>query len=456
MATAEDLEVLEHIYQALLKRWPETRIEPSLDRIAALCDVLGSPQLSYPTIHVGGTNGKTTTTRMIDSLFRELGYRTGRFTSPHLESFLERISINALPIPAEGMIATYNDIALYLDLIDARQPHPISFFEAITALAFVAFAEFPVDIGVIEVGMGGEWDATNVVQSQVSVITPIGLDHQEYLGDTVEEIALTKSGIIKPESHVVMAAQPVEVATVLMARVIAKVAIPYREGVEFSVAKRDLAVGGQLVSIQGVFGLYEDVFIPLYGAHQASNAAVAIATAEVFAGVKLDDEVVRKAFANVESPGRMEVLYRDPTVIVDAAHNPHGAKALATTLEKEFDFESIFGVLAILGDKDVLGVLQELEPVIDRLVVTQNSSDRALPVDTLFDLAVGVFGSERVFKESNLRTAITYAMEQCTLINQVSDGVSAVIVTGSVVTAGETRAIVRSIAGIEDYLEYEE
>ena len=456
MATAEDLEVLEHIYQALLKRWPETRIEPSLDRIAALCDVLGSPQLSYPTIHVGGTNGKTTTTRMIDSLFRELGYRTGRFTSPHLESFLERISINALPIPAEGMIATYNDIALYLDLIDARQPHPISFFEAITALAFVAFAEFPVDIGVIEVGMGGEWDATNVVQSQVSVITPIGLDHQEYLGDTVEEIALTKSGIIKQESHVVMAAQPVEVATVLMARVIAKAAIPYSEGVEFSVAKRDLAVGGQLVSIQGVFGLYEDVFIPLYGAHQASNAAVAIATAEVFAGVKLDDEVVRKAFANVESPGRMEVLYRDPTVIVDAAHNPHGAKALATTLEKEFDFESIFGVLAILGDKDVFGVLQELEPVIDRLVVTQNSSDRALPVDTLFDLAVGVFGSERVFKESNLRTAITYAMEQCTLINQVSDGVSAVIVTGSVVTAGETRAIVRSIAGIEDYLEYEE
>ena len=456
MATAEDLEVLEHIYQALLKRWPETRIEPSLDRIAALCDVLGSPQLSYPTIHIGGTNGKTTTTRMIDSLFRELGYRTGRFTSPHLESFLERISINGLPIPAEGMIATYNDIALYLDLVDARQPHPISFFEAMTALAFVAFAEFPVDIGVIEVGMGGEWDATNVVQSQVSVITPIGLDHQEYLGDTVEEIALTKSGIIKPESHVVMAAQPVEVATVLMARVIAKAAIPYREGVEFSVAKRDLAVGGQLVSIQGVFGLYEDVFIPLHGAHQASNAAVAIATAEVFAGVKLDDEVVRKAFANVESPGRMEVLYRDPTVIVDAAHNPHGAKALATTLEKEFDFESIFGVLAILGDKDVLGVLQELEPVIDRLVVTQNSSDRALPVDTLFDLAVGVFGSERVFKESNLRTAITYAMEQCTLINQVSDGVSAVIVTGSVVTAGETRAIARSIAGIEDYLEYEE
>ncbi len=450
MTSPEDQQVLELIYQTLLKRWPETRLEPSLDRIAALCDVLGSPQLSYPTIHIAGTNGKTTTARMIDALFRELGYRTGRFTSPHLETFLERISINGLPIPAEGMIATYNDIALYLDLVDSRQPHPISFFEAMTALAFVAFAEFPVDIAIIEAGMGGEWDATNVVQSQVSVITPIGLDHQEYLGDTVAEIALTKSGIIKHESHVVMAAQPVEVATVLTARVIERVAIPYREALEFSVIKRALAVGGQLVTIKGIFDTYEDIFIPLYGAHQSSNAAVALAAAEAFVGVALDEEIVRRAFANVESPGRLEVLYRDPTVIVDAAHNPHGAHALAETLAREFDFESIFGVVAILGDKDALGVLKELEPVIDRLVVTQSSSDRALPVDQLFQLAVSVFGVDRVYQESELRTAITYAMEQCTLINQVSEGISAVVVTGSVVTAGQTRAIVRSIAGIEE------
>jgi dihydrofolate synthase/folylpolyglutamate synthase len=393
---------------------------------------------------------------MVDSLFRELGYRTGRFTSPHLESFLERIAINGRSIPAEGMIATYNDIALYLDLIDSRQPHPISFFEAITAMAFVAFSEFPVDIGVIEVGMGGEWDATNVVQSQVSIITPIGLDHQEYLGNTLEEIALTKSGIIKPESHVVLAAQPPEVATVLMAKVIAQSAIPYREGVEFSVAKRDLAVGGQFVSINGIFGTYEDIFIPLYGSHQASNAAVALAAVEAFAGVKLDEELVRRAFANVDSPGRLEVLYRDPTVIVDAAHNPHGAKALAQTLAQEFDFESIFGVVAILGEKDARGVLQELEPVISRLVVTQNSSDRALPVDELFALAVEIFGPERVFQENDLRTAITYAMEQSTLLNQVSEGISAVVVTGSVVTAGETRAIVRKISGLDDIEDFDE
>jgi dihydrofolate synthase/folylpolyglutamate synthase len=450
MTSPEDQLVLNHIYDALLKRWPETRIEPSLQRISAICDVLGSPQLSYPTVHIAGTNGKTTTSRMIDSLFRELGYRTGRYTSPHLETFLERVAINGLPIPAEGMIASYNDIALYLDLIDSRQPHPISFFEAVTALAFVAFAEFPVDVGIFEAGMGGEWDATNVVQSQVSVITPIGLDHMEYLGNTIEEIALTKSGIIKPESHVVLAAQPASVATVLTARVLERSAIAYREGVEFSLDRRDIAVGGQLLSINGVHGHYSDIYLPLYGAHQSINASVALAAVEAFAGVKLDEEVVRKAFANVDSPGRLEVLYRDPTVIVDAAHNPHGARALATTLASEFDFESVFGVLAILGDKDVLGVIQELEPVIDRLVVTQNSSDRAISVDRLYEMAIGVFGVDRVYKENDLRTAITYAMEQCTLVNQVSDGISAVVITGSVVTAGETRAIVRSIAGASE------
>ncbi len=447
MSTPEGLQAFDLIEAALLKRWPETRLEPSLDRIRALTYVLGDPQLTYPTIHIAGTNGKTTTSRMIDSLMHSLDYRTGRFTSPHLESFTERISINGEPISPEGMIAAYNDIALYLDLVDAKQPHPISFFEAITALAFVAFAEFPVDIGIIEAGMGGEWDATNVVTSAVSVITPIGLDHTEYLGETIEEIALTKSGIIKPESHVVLAAQPVEAATVLTARIIAQSAIPHREGVEFSVARRDLAVGGQVLTINGLYGEYTDIFLPLYGAHQASNAAVALAAVEAFAGVKLDDDLVRQGFANVESPGRIEVLHRDPTVIVDAAHNPHGASALAKTLQTEFDFESIFGVLAILGEKDVDGVLAELEPVFDRLIVTQSTSTRAMPVEVLYEKAIKVFGTDRVYQESDLRTAITYALEQCTLVNQVSEGVSAVVVTGSVVTAGETRSIMRKIKG---------
>ena len=450
MTTPEDLEVIKVIEAALMKRWPESQIEPSLDRIAALVDALGSPQLSFPTIHVGGTNGKTSTTRMIDALFSELDYRTGNFTSPHLESFLERISIKGEAISAAELIATYNDIALYLDLMDSRSDTAISYFEALTALAFVAFAEHPVDIGIIEVGMGGDWDATNVVQSAVSVILPIGLDHTEYLGETIEEIARTKAGIIKPESHVVLAAQEPEVARILLERVAEKSAIPYREGLEFALIRRDIAVGGQLLSIRGVHGDYTDIYLPLHGAHQAANAAVAIATVEAFVGVKLDEELVRSAFMKVASPGRLEILHRDPTVIVDAAHNPHGATALADTLRTEFDFESIFCVLGILGEKDVQGVLKALEPVVDRLVVTKSDSPRALPVAELFAQAVAIFGNERVFKEDDLASAITYAMEQVTLINQVSDGVSAVVITGSVVTAGSARVILKRIGRAEE------
>ena len=345
MTNSEDLELFHAVEAALLKRWPEAKIDPTMDRIAALVDALGSPQLSYPTIHIGGTNGKTTTSRIVDSLMTKLDYRTGRFTSPHLESILERISIKGQPISAEGFVATYNDIALYLDLIDSRQPNPLSYFEVLTAMAFVAFAEFPVDIGIIEVGLGGEWDSTNVVVPAVSVLTPIGIDHASYLGNTIEEIATTKAGIIKPESHVVLAAQEQSVAKILMERIAQKVCIPYREGVEFSVTKRAMAVGGQVMNIQGVFGEYKDIYLPLYGAHQASNAAVALATVEAFVGSKLTDELVQGAFNQVTSPGRLEVLYRDPTVIVDAAHNPHGAKALAKTLKNEFDFESLFAVI---------------------------------------------------------------------------------------------------------------
>ena len=449
MTSPEDLEVIKIIEAALMKRWPESKIEPSLDRISALVDALGAPQLSYPTVHIGGTNGKTSTSRMVDALFSELDYRTGRFTSPHLESFLERISIKGEAIAPAELIATYNDIALYLDLIDSRSDIPISYFEALTAMAFVAFAEHPVDIGIIEVGMGGDWDATNIVQSAVSVLMPIGLDHMEYLGETIEEIARTKAGIIKPESHVVLAAQEPEVARILLEKVVEKSAIPYREGLEFALIKRDIAVGGQLISVRGVHGEYTDIYLPLHGAHQAANAAVAIATVEAFVGVKLDEELVRAAFASVSSPGRLEILHRDPTVIIDAAHNPHGATALADTIRNEFDFESIFCVLGILGEKDAKGVLKALEPVVDRLIVTKSDSPRALPVAELFAEAVQVFGNDRVFKEDDLNSAITYAMEQATLINQVSDGVSAVVITGSVVTAGSAREILRKIGRSE-------
>lgn len=446
MTSKDDLARLEAIEKALLNRWPETRIAPTLDRIAALSDVLGSPQLSYPTIHIAGTNGKTTTTRLIDSLCFELGMRTGRFTSPHLESFLERISINGESISAEGMIATYNDIALYLDLIDSKMPNKLSFFEAMCALSFVAFAEFPVDVGIFECGMGGEWDSTNVINAAVSVITPIGFDHMEYLGDTLEKIATTKSGIIKEGSFAVLARQESEVAQVLTHKCAQVDATPIREGIEYSVKSRALAIGGQLISIAGVYGEYNDLFLPLHGAHQAANAATAIAAVEVFAGeTKLDEEVVRTALVNATSPGRCEIVMRNPTVIVDAAHNPHGAHSLKQTLSDEFDFDAVIGVVAPMGDKDVSGILEELEGVMSNVIVTRNSSHRAASVDELFDSAREIFGGERVQKFETLESAISAAIEQAKLQNAVQDSNVAVVIAGSVVTAGEARAIVRKL-----------
>jgi dihydrofolate synthase/folylpolyglutamate synthase len=446
MTSKDDLERLDAIEKALLNRWPETRIAPTLDRIAALADALGSPQLSYPTIHIAGTNGKTTTTRLIDSLCFQLGMRTGRFTSPHLESFLERISINGDPISPEGMIATYNDIALYLDLIDSRMPNKLSFFESMCALAFVAFAEFPVDVGIFECGMGGEWDSTNVINADVSVITPIGFDHMEYLGDTLEKIALTKSGIIKEGSFAVLARQEPEVAQVLMHKSAQVDATPIREGIEYAVKNRALAVGGQLISIAGVYGEYNDLFLPLHGAHQATNAATAIAAVEVFAGEsKLDEEVVREALVNATSPGRCEIVMRNPTVIIDAAHNPHGAQSLKKTISEEFDFESIIGVVAPMGDKDVDGILEELENVIGRLIVSKNSSHRAAELSELKSIADGIFGNDRVTAIESLQEALVKAIEQAKLDNGVSDSNTAVLVAGSVVTAGEARGIIRRL-----------
>ena len=447
MSTADNLETVAAIEKELLKRWPENKIEPTLDRISALTDLLGSPQLSYPTIHIAGTNGKTTTSRIIDGLMTELGYRTGRFTSPHLQSFLERISIKGVAITPAEFIKNYNDIALYLDLIDSKQPHQISYFEALTALAFVAFAEHPVDVGVIEAGLGGQWDATNVVRSQVSVMTPIGLDHMDYLGNTVEEIAQTKAGIFKPESNVVLAAQTPEVAKVLMKQVAKVAAIAFREGIEFSVASRAIAVGGQLISINGVHGLIEDIFLPLYGAHQANNAAVALAAVEAFAGVALDAELVRSAFSKVSSPGRCEVIHRDPTVIIDAAHNPHGAKAIATTINSEFDFETVIAVVAVLGDKDAAGILAQLAEVADYLILSENSSPRALGANELAKIAGQFFTPEQIEIIPELRGAITYATEKANLSNQVNDGVSAVLITGSVTTAGDAKSILQKMAG---------
>lgn len=439
----EDQILIDEIEKKLLARWPETRIEPTLERIAALVDVLGSPQLTYPTIHIGGTNGKTTTSRMIDSLLFEMGLRTGRFTSPHLETYLERISINGQNIDPKAMIFSYHDIAAYLDLMDSKFEHPISFFEAMTALAFVAFAEHPIDVGVIEVGMGGEWDATNVVDADVSVIMPINLDHTEYLGETLTEIAQTKAGIIKESGFVVLAQQEPEAAKELLKRAAAMGADVAREGVEYSVLSRSLAVGGQLLTIQGASDTYEDIFLPLHGKHQASNAAAALVAVEAFFGdQELDIEAVRAGFANVTSPGRCEVVHRDPTIILDAAHNPHGAAAIAETVQSEFTFDEVIGVVAPMGDKDIHGILLELEQVLDSIIVTANSSSRSTPVDELEKIAIEIFGADRVFSDETLEKALERAIKDT--VRPLSDDTIGILVTGSVVTVGEARSYLRS------------
>lgn len=438
----DDQARIDAIEKALLARWPENRIAPTLERISALVDMLGSPQLTYPTIHIGGTNGKTTTSRMIDSLLFEMGLRTGRFTSPHLESYLERICINGQPIDAKEMIFSFNDISPYLELMDTKFDNPISFFEAITALAFAAFAEHPIDVGVIEVGMGGQWDATNVVDADVSVIMPIGLDHMEYLGNTIAEIATTKAGIIKEQGFVVLAQQEPEAAVELLRRAAEVGADVAREGLEYSIDSRAIAVGGQLISITGLRGHYDDIFLPLHGKHQASNAAAALIAVEAFFGEQdLDIDAVRAGFANVTSPGRCEIIHRDPTIILDAAHNPHGAKAIAETIQSEFTFDDVTGIVALMADKDALGILQALEPIMNQIIVTTNSAARSMAVGDLEALATQVFGADRVFSQPSLTDAIDKAIKDS--VRPLSEESLAILITGSVVTVGEARTAVR-------------
>ena len=440
--SADDQARIDAIEKALNARWPENQIAPTLERIAALVDILGSPQLTYPTIHVGGTNGKTTTSRMIDSLLFEMGLRTGRFTSPHLEHFTERIAINTHPIDAKELIFSFNDISAYLDLMDSKFDSPISYFEAMTALAFAAFAEHPIDVGVIEVGMGGEWDATNVVDSDVAVIMPIGLDHTEYLGNTLTEIAATKAGIIKEGSFVVLAQQEPEAAKELLKKAAQMGADIAREGLEYSIDSRALAVGGQLISVTGVRGHYDDIFLPLHGKHQASNAAAALVAVEAFFGDQdLDIEAVRAGFANVTSPGRCEVVHRDPTIILDAAHNPHGARAIAETVATEFAFDDLTAIVAVLGEKDALGILQSLEPIAHQIIITTNTSPRAMSVAELEKVALQVFGADRVFTEESLSSAIDRAVKDS--IRPLSDDTVGILITGSVVTVGEARGAIR-------------
>ena len=446
--TERDLAELARVEQELRARWPETKLDPSLERIEMLMDLLGQPQQSYKVIHVAGTNGKTSTVRMIESLLRTFGARVGRTTSPHLQTVTERIGIDGAPIHPADFVRVYEEIKPYMQLVDDKSDHPLSYFEAIVGIALAAFADAPVDIAVVEVGMGGTWDATNVVDADVDVIMPIGLDHTDYLGDTIEQIAGEKAGIVKsPESVTVVADQEPEAMRVVLERTVEVGSSVARLGQEFGVESSTVAVGGQTLTLRGLSGEYDEIFLPLSGPHQARNSAVALAAVEAFfgagAGKTLDSDLVRAGFAAAVSPGRLERVRSTPTTFIDATHNPHGARALAAALERDFEFARLVGVLGILDDKDALGIFQALEPVLSEVVITQTSSPRATDAFELAEIARDVFGEERVHVEGHLPSAYSLAVE---LAEEALEAVgvqsgSGVLITGSVVTAGEARAM---------------
>ena len=432
------------VERALLSRWPESRLEPSLDRIGALCRLLGDPQTSYPVIQLTGTNGKTTTSRMIDELIRALGLRTGRFTSPHLESMTERISLDGQPLSQELFVDAFADVAAYAQVVDDTATHPLSYFETLVAMAYAAFADSPVDAAIIEVGMGGAWDATNVANAQVAVLTPIAVDHASYLGDRPEDIAVEKAGIIKPGTHAVIAQQSEAVMDVLMHRANEVGASVSREGVDFQLLSRVTAVGGQMISLQGLSARYDEVFLPLHGAHQAHNAAYALAAVEAFIGrTEIDGDLVREAFSNVTAPGRLELVRHSPSVVLDAAHNPHGAAAAMEAMQEAFSFSPLIGVVSIMADKDTEEMLRIFEPVMAQIVCTQNSSDRSLPATELAEMAGDIFGADRVHTAARLDDALEKAMElaEVTEGHEEAIGGGGVLVTGSVVTVGEARVL---------------
>jgi dihydrofolate synthase / folylpolyglutamate synthase len=444
---------MREVEREIISRRPEHSVDLALDRMAELVGLLGDPQRACPVIHITGTNGKTSTARMTDALLRARGLRTGRFTSPHLVSIRERIVVDGAPISPERFVAAYDEVIPYVTLVDERHPVAMSFFEVLTGMAFAVFADTPVDVMILEVGVGGRLDCTNVADGVVAVVTPISLDHTRLLGSTVEEIAAEKAGIIKPGAVAVLAQQPLGAAEVLLRYAVEVGATVAREGVEFGVLSREQAVGGQQLTLRGLRGTYDDLYLPLFGLHQAGNAACALAAVEAFAGVTddvaaLDADLVREAFTKVSSPGRLEVIRRSPTIIIDAAHNPAGMAATVAAIEEAFSFARLTGVFAASGDKDVPGILAELEPLLTDIVVTRNSSDRSVDPEVAAELAAEIFGDDRVQQAERLDDAIEIAVALADeAVAETGPGTGGVLVTGSVITAGDARRLLGPAGG---------
>ncbi len=429
-------------YQEMWARTGESNPQPRLDATRKAVELLGDPHRAYPIIHITGTNGKTSTSRIIESILRATGLRTGLVTSPHLERVNERIVIDGEPVDDQRFADGWDDVKPFIEMVDAelatKDEPALTFFEALTVLSFAIFADAPVDVAVIEVGMGGEWDSTNVADGSVAVFTPIDLDHTKRLGDTVDEIARTKSGIIKDGAIVVTAQQRADAAARLVEAAIAHGATIHAEGEDFGLQKSVPGVGGQLITVQGRAGRYEEVFLPIYGEHQAHNAALAIAAVESFLGdgsVALDADLLAQGLGEATSPGRLQLLGIEPTVLIDAAHNPHGATALVEAVRANFNFEEIAVVVGVLGDKDVDGILAPLATIATRFYVTASASDRAIEADELAERAEQATDPDRVIAVSDPVEAVELAREWA------DEGTGrGVLVTGSITILGEVLA----------------
>ncbi len=427
------------LVRQLIGRWPENRVAPSLTRIAAVMELLGDPQHAVPVIQVAGTNGKGSTAIMIEALLRSVGLRVGRFASPHLSEPTERINIDGEAISKERFVEVWEEIEPLVELVDERRLDGVAltFFEVITAMAYAAFADAPVDVAVVEVGLGGSWDATSVCDPAVAVVCPVGLDHTHILGDTLAAVAAEKAGIIKPGSKAVLAGQEPAAAKVLLARAVEVGAPVIVEGPDFSLLERQLAVGGQLLRLAGAGGPIGDVFLPLHGEHMARNAALAMAAVEAFLGGKpLAPEVLSEGFAEVKAPARLELVRSSPAFVVDTAHNPQAARVSMDAVAEAYGFEPLIGVVAMMRDKDTAGVLQIFAEQLAEVVITAASgSPRALPPAELAGIANEIWGPERV----HVAETMPAALDRAAALADAAGPSAGVLVAGSLIAAGEAR-----------------
>ena len=443
---------LDRVYAQLLARAPENKMEPRMDPMFRAMEILGEPNKACPVIHITGTNGKTSTARMIESLLMAHDLRTGRYSSPHLISVTERIAIDGAPVDDGTFVRVWDEISPFLQIVDTelveRGENKLTYFEAVTILAFAVFAEVPVDVVVLEVGLGGITDATNVADADVSVITPISLDHTDLLGDTPGEIAEEKVGILKPGGYLVSSVQPVDAADVLLARA-RELEVPAAfDSLDFKLLERQHGVGGQLLSIQGQAARYDEIFLPLFGAHQAQNATVALAAVEAFLGGgqrELNADLVRDGFAAATSPGRLELVRAAPSILVDAGHNPDGIRVTAEAIKESFGFTRLVLMVGILQEKDAEAMLytmrEQYGDMVEDICITQSSSPRAIPAGELSTMAIDAgWPEEDIHVTEDLEDAIEWSVGRAEAGNDLSGGV---LVTGSITLVGEISLLLK-------------